>query len=143
MLERCTHSSKAEGWRCLQITHEETGRVRQCSTQEDTENSLTRTTEEGKYEGMMSAETHTRGLCLSVSVTVGQQIIPALMSEDAGMITQQRGERVSLVPSSPAEWMRERMNERITCSSRASADQTSRWCFNSLGAPTSTSRVYR
>lgn len=40
----------------------------------------------------MSAETHTRGLCLSVNVTVGQQIIPALMSEDAGMITQQRGE---------------------------------------------------
>lgn len=41
----------------------------------------------------MSAETHTRGLCLSANATVGQQMVPAPMSPDAGTITQHRGER--------------------------------------------------
>lgn len=50
-------------------------------------------------EGIMSAETHTRGLCLCVNVTVSQEIIPALMSKGAEIITQQSGERWQTQPA--------------------------------------------
>lgn len=81
--------------------------MRNRSTQEDTKNGLIRTTEERKYEacclwfdtveGIMSAETHTQGLCLSVNVTVRQETI--LMSKDAEIIRHQSRERLQTQPA--------------------------------------------
>lgn len=47
----------------------------------------------------MSAETHTQALCLSVNVTVRQEIIPTLMSKDAEIITNQSRERLQTQPA--------------------------------------------
>lgn len=85
----------------------ERGKVRNRSTQEDTKNGLIRTTEERKYEacclwfdtveGIMAAEAHTQGLCLSVNVTVRQETI--LMRKDAEIIRHQSGERLQTQPA--------------------------------------------
>ena len=71
----------------------ERGKVRNRSMQEDTRNGLIQTREKRKYEacrlwldtiqGITSAEKQTRGLCLSVNVTVRQEIIPTPMKHQS------------------------------------------------------------
>lgn len=65
--------------------------MRKRSEREDKTKGLIGTAERGKYEarrlwfdaveGIMSAETHTQGLCLAVNVTVRKEIIPTLTSK--------------------------------------------------------------
>lgn len=108
MLECCTHLYKSRGLRCLEITHEKNeGKWETAARRRIPRTAWYRRRRRYEacrlwfdaVEGIMSAETHTQALCLSVNVTVRQEIIPTLMSKDAEIITNQSRERLQTQPA--------------------------------------------